>query len=251
LSTIFPKSVDELAAAKDDLTKMTAFCKGSSMQKHWEELRSFLENEVPRLRELGIDEEDLEKVQGVVADSECYRSSNIPAAYKTMRAIRARAQEAVDELREQALADLGTLKASYTNSYDLESLSQESREQFESIFQTAAEQLKGETAPYVIRNFVNSFNDRQAGRLIGILNPPKPVPAVENPPVGPEPDVPPVNPAPPVSPQPRTVSVRELKTAGFGRPLIENAEDADAYLAALKSAILKALAEGEKITVTL
>ena len=247
----FPKSVDELAAAKDDLTKMTAFCKGSPMQKHWEELRSFLENEVPRLRELGIDEEDLEKVQGVVADSECYRSSNIPAAYKTMRAIRARAQEAVDELREQALADLGTLKASYTNSYDLESLSQESREQFESIFQTAAEQLKGETAPYVIRNFVNSFNDRQAGRLIGILNPPKPVPAVENPPVGPEPDVPPVNPAPPVSPQPRTVSVRELKTAGFGRPLIENAEDADAYLAALKSAILKALAEGEKITVTL
>lgn len=246
----FPEKADGLRLAKDDLSKMTAFCNGSPMEKRWLELKSFMDNDLSLVDELDIDRTGIDVVRATVEDPGCYRNGTIPGAYKAMNAVSKRAQEATDELRRQAQERLADSKASYEQTYKVDELPEHVREEFETIFQNAGSELSELKAPHSIRSFVDMFTDREAGRLIALLNPPAPEPQAkpDEPKGSSGEDIPPEVVVPP-SPVARTVSVKKLTTAGFGKPVIESAQDADEYLAALKAAILDALGKGEKVTV--
>lgn len=246
----FPEKADGLHLAKDDLSKMTAFCNGSPMEKRWLELKSFMDNDLSLLDELDIDRTGIDVVRATVEDPGCYRNGTIPGAYKAMKAVSKRAQEATEELRRQAQEWLSESKASYEQTYKVDELPSDVREEFERIFQNAESELSGLRAPHSIRSFVDMFTDREAGRLLALLNPPTSEPTASE-----QPDEPAssagekVSPAVPPEPIARTVSVKRLTATGFGKPAIESAQDADEYLAALKAAILDALGRGEKVTV--
>ena len=212
-------------------------------QKHFDLVKEMLD-------ELDIDRTGIDVVRATVEDPGCYRNGTIPGAYKAMNAVSKRAQEATDELRRQAQERLADSKASYEQTYKVDELPEHVREEFETIFQNAGSELSELKAPHSIRSFVDMFTDREAGRLIALLNPPAPEPQAkpDEPKGSSGEDIPPEVVVPP-SPVARTVSVKKLTTAGFGKPVIESAQDADEYLAALKAAILDALGKGEKVTV--
>lgn len=251
----FPAKAEGLAQAKDDLTKMIAFCNGSKMANRWAELRQFMREDVPRLGGLEIDQENIDMIRAEVEDPDCYKNGKIPAAYRAMERAQKQIGEKVSALRRAALSDLATYKASYEQTYDIDGLPGDVRETFDAMFSTARGQIEASSSPLYIRSFVDSFKEQNAGRLLALLRPPAPIPQPAEPvkpgnddPDKPQGDQPPVTPVVPPKP-PRTVPVRQLDTSGFGRPAIASPEDAEEYLAALRASILAALDKGETVTV--
>ena len=261
----FPEQAEKLSEARKDLSAMGSFCEGSPMSKRWGELKGFVTEEVPKLGELGIDQDGPAGIREVVNDPSCYKSGRIPAAYQEMVALRKQIEERTGSLRDKALADLKAYRSSYEQTYDLEEASDEARSEFNDIFARGEEALEGLSAPHRIRGFVDLFKEENAARLVQLAKPAEPEPpapeesedtdAAEPEDEGREgnaayPAAPEPAPKPKPKPKPKpAVSVRRLKASGFSKPVIETEADADSYLEALKGSIMGALEEGKTVTV--
>ena len=223
----FSERAEELTVAKDDLASMKQFMEGSPLAAKWLEIKEFCRIGVDEARDLGIDlGEDLVAALAVSEDPECYKSREIPRVAGTIRRVRAQLERARDTLRADVADELKGYRASFEGSYDLGSVSQGARDEFEGIFSRAVEELGAESSTYRIRSFIESFKQMNGSRIVSLLTPPSSEPAhgdegYDGNEGG---DV-----------APATVPISRLTARGYAKPTISSRQDVDDYLTALRA----------------
>lgn len=222
----FPERAEGLVAAKDDLTSMKQFMEGSPLAAKWLEIKEFCRTGVDEARDLGIDlGEDLVAALAVSEDPECYKSREIPHVAGTIRRVRTELERARDTLRADVADELKGYRASFEGSYDLGSVSQGARDEFEGIFSRAAEELGAENSTYRIRSFMESFKQMNGSRIVSLLTPPSSEPAHGD-------DGYDGNEGEDFAPA--TVPISRLAARGYTKPTISSRQDVDDYLTALR-----------------
>ena len=230
-----PGQIDALRADLDSLRRMAEFSKGSPLEKRWKILKSFLETEAPILRILRVNDSDLSTVKEIVDDSECFKSSRLPEANIIVSKLQKEASAALERLRQRELAELDDLKASYEQNYDFSEIDGSSVGTFNALFEKERAQIAAESNPAILMSYVERFSQQHTSYIMSLLTPPPVVPSddVETEPESPK--------------QKKTVRVVKLKVNGYAKPLIDNEQDADAYLAALKTEIMAAIERGDYV----
>lgn len=243
----FPAAAPGLAEASADLGKMAAFANGSGMQKRYEDLRAFAQDEASEALALGVSREDVDEIRATLEDEDCYATNRIVLANKRMSAARKQMATALAEVRARAKASIDELRESYANTYDLDVLSEADRAAFEGIFDGYAARAAQATTKAEADRLPGLLQSREASRIVALFTPPaKPPVTVDDPPVGPDPAQPPVNPAPP---QPRNVSARSLVPRHWKKPVLATHEDAAAYADEIRRRIEEAIDNGDTVTI--
>lgn len=243
----FPTSAPTLAEANTDLGKMADFTSGNGMQKRYEDLRTFVQNETAEALALGVSAEDMDEIRATLADEDCYATSRIVQSNKLMTAARKRMAASLAEVRSRAKASIENLRDSYATTYNFEDLSEANKVVFEGIFDgyiSRAGQAKTKAEADALPGLLQS---REAARIVALFTPPaKPPVVVDDPPIGPDPKQPPVSPAPP---QPRNVSARSLVPRTWKKPVLATHEDAAAYADEIRRRIEEAIDNGDTVTI--
>lgn len=242
----FPAKVDELAQAKDDLTRMKSFADGSPMSDRWSQLKKFVGGEARSVSDLGIDDTPVQDIRAVVDDPDCYKSGKIPAAYKQMSALHVDIQEKLSELRASAQAELSKYRTSFEAMDGYSKMNEATLDKFNGVFEHAAKELEGISEPYRIKQFVGSFKARETSKLLTLLSAAPEPQHDDGEPGKLPPEHSPKTPHPPLVPQ-KPIPVSALKPSGYPRPVILTSEDVDAYIAALRQELLRAIDKGDTI----
>lgn len=241
----FPAGAPGIAESLNDLGKMLAFVKGSGMQKRYEDLRAFAQNEADEALALGADAEDIAEIKATLADEQCYSTNVIVLANKKMAAVRAAMAEALADVRSRARRSIESLKERYETSFDLSSLSAEDRAAFDAIFDSYLSRADGASTRREAEGLASEFQANETQRILAIVSP-KP-PKTQAPPITDE-----GGNEPPVSPEPpkpvKTISARSLFPRGWAKPVLSTPEDARAYADEIRKRIEDAIAEGDIVT---
>ena len=240
----FPKKAEGLAIAKDDLTKMKSFADGSPMSDKWHQLKSFADKEAGILSELGIDEAPAQSIRAVVDDPECYKSGKIPSAYKQMAALRAEIEERLGALKEESRAELGGYRQSFETMNGYSRMDEDARRGFDAVFDRALSELDELVDPYRIKQFAGSFKVKEAAVLLALLQSGQ---GQVSPAVGEDGGEKTPSPTPSNPPKRRAVPVASLKATGYTKPVIQTREDVEAYIAALREEMQRAIENGDTV----
>lgn len=169
----FPAAAPELAKAISDLGKMAAFANGSGMQRRYEDLRRFVQDEAAEALALGVSQEDVDEIRATLADEDCYATNRIVLANKRMAAARKTMETALAEARSRAKASIEDLRRSYASTYDLNGLREAGRAAFEGIFDgyvaraaQAGTKAEADALPGLLQS-------REAAAIIALFTPSK------------------------------------------------------------------------------
>lgn len=233
----FPAAAPGLAEASDDLGKMATFANGSPMQKRYEDLRVFVQNEAAEALALGVSQEDIGEIRATLADGNCYATNRIVLANKLMAAARKQMAAALERVRSQAKANIETLRDSYASTYDLEKLSEEKRKTFDDIFKGYIDRASQARTKDEADSLPSELQSREATRIISLFK----LPVVISPITVDPPD-------PLTPPQPRNISARTLVPTHWKKPVIATHEDAAAYADDIRRLIEEAIDNGDTVT---
>jgi hypothetical protein len=239
----FPKEASGYAEAHADLGKMSAFANGSGMQKRYEDLRGFIQNEAAEAVDLGVSQEVVDEIGATLQDESCYATNRVVLANKKMAAARKQMASALAKERVAARESIENLKRSYADSYDLDAVARDNVQEFERVFDGYLAKADQAATKREAESLLCELQSREAARIVSLLTPPKPEPLT--PPVAKsvgaeeEPDSP---------VQRQTVSVRSLMPRGWSKPVLATPEDAAAYADEIRRRIEDAILRGDIVT---
>ena len=245
VTSAFPAVAPGLVDVNDDLGKMVAFANGNGMQKRYEDLRAFVQDEAAEALALGVSADDVDEIRATLDDEDCYATNRIVQSNKLMAAARKKMAEALEEVRSRAKANVEALRESYANSYDLGKLSEEDRTVFEGIFDSYVARASQASTKAEADALPGLLQSHEAARIVALFTPSTEVVPADEPPIEPAGDKPPVPHNPPA---PRTVSARSLVPRGWTKPVLATYEDAAAYAEEIRRRIEAAIDDGDIVT---
>jgi hypothetical protein len=203
----------------------------------YDEARRFLEREQDNFVYLEGDE--VQRLRQILADPQVYRGNQMQAVKRLLDALEARVAARVAEERERIVEKLRTIQERLEQTEEFAALTDEERSSLRAPFDALAREIERHRLIAVMRDSLNRFHQEQYPRLLQQMT------AWAAPPVE-EPEEAAVGGVVCREPAPEYVSRTALHVP-FAKPWLGDAEDVEAYLDALRQALLEAIEAGKRV----
>ena len=175
-------------------------------------------------------------MRAVVEDPQVYKSSDVARVSGRIKRTQDEIANALAALKEGEREQLTISHEEYRSLDEYAALDGDTKARVDEVFEHAARELDGAQGAYEIKGFTANYMERNAGRILSLLNPSK----------SPETPVPGGTVKPDPAPV-QSVSVSEVCKRVIGSPLIKSEEDVDAYLDGLKALLLDEIRSGKVV----
>jgi energy-coupling factor transporter ATP-binding protein EcfA2 len=218
-----PSKEDVLLDIKEKiLDPVRQFLSGTN-KTIYDEARRFLQEQGPNFSSIGNGKPD--QLRAILSNQDCFKGTQMKEAKSLMDGLRKDVEQHLKAEKERALGSVSYLRSQMQAMEDYAKLSQEQKQEIDQSFQAIEYKIKEHNLVAVIRDEVGRYETGEYNRLLtkisGWVN-------VEGEPV------------------PEFISQKELEIK-FGRPYLENEEDVNNYLEALRKAMLKAIKANKRI----
>jgi len=185
------------------------------------------------------DRSDEDFIRENINDPDCFRKNNMPLVKGKLEVLRHQIDSLLATEKSKSIAVINTTKQEIKSIESIDQLTDDKKDLIDNFFAIREKKIDGESSIPVIREQIRQLTDYELielkNKIISWLRPP-----VISPPV--EPGIVPV--APRV--EPTYVSSKNIQLH-FSKRTIEDENDLDMYMDALKEAWRKAINEGKKI----
>ncbi|HDQ70548.1 MAG TPA: BREX system P-loop protein BrxC [Chloroflexi bacterium] len=205
----------------------------------YDEARRFLEREQDNFVHLEGDEAD--QLRQILADPQVYRGDQMQEAKRLLDVLGARVEARVAEERERIVGQLCAYQERLEQTDEFAALTAEQQSRLRAPFDALAREIERQRLIAVMRDSLRRFQENRYPQLLGQMT------VWAAPPLD-EPEE--VTAGGPVcrEPAPEYVS-RAVLSVPFAKPWLGDADDVEAYLDALREALLKAIEEGKRVQV--
>lgn len=253
--TELKEKADELLDAKEtEIAPILRFMNGSQ-KSIYDEARRFVQAQKPNAAYL--EGHGLEQMNDILLDAECFKGGKIQQLKRLLTATQADVSETIEAEVGQATAEVEELKARLSNMPEFSKLSEEEKATLCKPFEQMTEMLSQQQLISQINDGLRRFKETQyPQQLTRMLNwtHPAPAPTDSNESVPSAGSAGYVEPASRgnrpvvVEPQIQVVSYQSVK-ASFDKAWLTDESDVDAYLSAMRSALLAEIRSGKRIQI--
>ncbi|MFP4396160.1 MAG: BREX system P-loop protein BrxC [Anaerolineales bacterium] len=209
----------------------------------YDEARRFLEREEPNFSYLAGDE--VARLREILNDPQVYTGRRMQEAKRLLDALQAKVAARVDEERETTIEQLESYWAQLERAEEFAALTADQQRQLRAPFDALAREIERQRLIAVMRDSLRRFQEKeypQAWQQMTAWAAPPPAPQPEE--AGGAPAGGPVC----KEPTPEYVS-RAALPVPFAKPWLGNEDDVDAYLRALRQALLAAIEAGKRVQI--
>ena len=205
----------------------------------YDEARRFLEREQDNFVHLAGDEAT--RLRQILDDPQVYRGNQMQEAKRLLDALAARVAARAAEERERIVGELRAYQERLEQTEEFAALTGEQQGRLRAPFDALAREIERHRLIAVMRDSLNRFHQEQYPRLLQQMT------AWAAPPVE-EPEEAETGGTVCREPVPEYVS-RAALSVPFAKPWLGDADDVEAYLAALRKALLEAIEAGKRVQV--
>jgi len=231
--TVLEREEDSLFEMKEEVIDPIRTFMAGSQRGIYDSARHFLQANEANLAY--IDGDEAEQLRAILNDPACYRGGKMRAAKDLQEALDAKIQARLQQEREHASAEIERLWARLSEVDEFAQLDDEQQAELRHPFDKAKTALQSLTLIPAIRDAVRRFEDgayTQALRQLDIWLQPEETDYTYHDDT--------------VLRERPVVSLRYLSVP-FDRLWLDSEDDVDAYLAALREALLQAVSEGKRV----
>ncbi len=226
---------DALFELKEQVIDPARRFMAGSQREIYDEAQRFLQAQEPNFAYIEGDE--AAEMRRLVSDPACHRGNGMTQVKALLDAVRAEVQAQVDRERASASERVDERWARMTGTDQFAKLSRRQKAELEAPFTALKRSIQEASLIPVIRESVRLFDDTQFQSLLRkMVEWAEPTPS-------PDGDGKQCR-----EPRVEYITQRSL-TVGFDKPWLENEEDVEAYLSALKRALLDAVQVGKRVAV--
>ena len=229
---------DDLSDLKEQLIDPVRRFMRGSQREIYDEAQRFLQSQEPNFAYIEVD--DVAQIRELIADPACHNGSGMTQVKSLLDDVKTRVAAQVNAERTAAVAKVDERWARMNGTDQFAKLTREQQSQLESPFSNLKRTIEGQDLIPIIRESVRLFDDTQYQELLRQM--------VEW-----------AEPPPPRDPddeggrivcEPRVEYIPQSSlSVNFHRLWLENEDDVDAYLAALKQAMLHVIGDGKRVQV--
>lgn len=226
---------DPLLDTKEDLLDPIRQFMGGAMADIYSEASRFLKDQKANLEHL--QDPVSEKIIEPLNDTQCFRGNTMQSLKGDLDYLKSTIKERLEKVREHATAEVKDKLQKLKGMDEFAALSDSEKEEIEDQVSRTLVRIDQATLFAVIRDQHRTFEEEAYPQLIYKVTVKKPV--------DPDPDE--TNPDPP--PPPRTVKNLRQLSVNYAKPCVDDKEDLEIYLSALRTAILDEIEQGHRIQV--
>ncbi|MEA3336901.1 MAG: BREX system P-loop protein BrxC [Chloroflexota bacterium] len=227
---------DELFDSKESVIDPLRDFMSGPQRQIYDEARRFLDNQAPNLSH--VDGGDAQAIRVILADPTCYQDHAMTRLKGLLNNLQEQVQEQVQQEREEASQALQSRWQRLAAMDDFQDLSPEQQEVLRQPFDELGRTVQVHTLIAVIRDELRSFEEQRYPQLLGQMSDWLEPESETDPESG------------PVIEEPRYEYVPSQSLAvPFKKAWLADEADVDAYLKALKEALMQAIAEGKRVQV--
>ena len=229
-----PQDAETLLDWKEEVIDPIRRFMSGRQREIYDAARDFLQVQKPNFT--AVDAPEAEQLQAILDAADCYRGNRMTTAKSLMDALAARIQEAVAAEQEQARQQIEKRQAAVQAMDEFQTLTPEQRAQLEARFDALVQEIQEQTLIPMIRDTLNRFETQVYSDLLTQVTTwaqqaggGQSAGAIAE---------------PPVEYVPRS-SIR----VDFPKPYLADEADVDAYLQALRAALLEEIRSGKRVNV--
>ena len=228
-----PKMADDLLDQKDDvLDPIFTFMEGPQRQIY-EQANQFLNENQNNFSHAGADK--AKGLKAILIDEGCFKGNRMQEAKGLLHDLRLQIDQGLIEARATANEKLETLQTNMHQLSEYQTADGSHQAQADQAFETIRQEIQNQRIIALIQVAVDRFASDQYPGVLSRLTPP-----ISTPPSGGG------EPTPP--PEPSFVSAKSVSVT-TSKPVLDTEEDVDAYLKALREALVQQIKDGKRITV--
>ena len=229
-----PKMADDLLDQKDDvLEPIFAFMDGPQRQIY-EQANQFLNENQNNFSHAGADK--AKALKAILIDAGCFKGNKMQEAKGLLHDLRLQIDQALMEARQAATERLEKLQSGMQQLAEYQSADGTHQSRADQAFENIRQEIQNQRIIALIQVSVDRFTSDQYPIVLGGLTPahqPSPTGDANTP-----------SPAP----KPAFVSAKSVSVTS-AKSVLDTEEDVDAYLSALRDALVKEIKDGKRITV--
>lgn len=205
--------------------------------------RRFLEREEANFSYLAG--EEVARLREILADPQVYSGRRMQEAKQLLDVLKAKVAVRVEEDREKTLAQLQAFQAQLESTEEFAALTEDQQRRLRDPFDAAAREIERQRLIAVMRDTLRRFRETQYPQVWQQMT------AWAAPPPAPQPEETEAAPAgePICKEPPQEYISRATLPVPFAKPWLGNEEDVDAYLRALRQALLAAIQAGKRVQI--
>ena len=200
----------------------------------YHEARRFVQRQEPNFSVVSGDQP--QQLQAILADPHCYRGNQIQQAKSLMEGLRAEIQHLVEQEQQRAIEAVEILQTRLHDLAEMIKLPEDKKARLDPPFATFKREVAQQNLVAVIRDSFNRFEQQEYNQLLTQISS---WTAADQP----------AQPGPQVAEAPVEYVTQSRLTVPFAKPYLADEADVEAYLAALKAAMLAAIEEGKRIQI--
>lgn len=233
--TDLPNLADDLLDQKDDvLDPIFSFMEGPQ-RKIFEQASQFLTEHQNNFSHVGGDK--AKAIKAILIDAGCYKGNRMQDAKVLLNDLHLQIDQGLMEARDAARQALDTQQANMHQLPEFKSADPERQARADQAFETARQDIQNQRIIALVQVLVDRFISDHYPVLLGGL-----APAVA--PTAPVPG----GTTPPPAAKPAFVSAKSVSVTS-SKSVLDTEEDVDAYVSALRDALVKEIKDGKRITV--
>jgi len=209
-----------LAIKEDQLDPIRHFMSGPSSEL-FKEARDYLNEQAPNLESVSLPE--IQQLSEILDDPQCYQSSSFQNARSLLDSIMKAVAEQVQQAHDSEVKRIEEMKEGLLAADNYAKLSETDQNKVVAAFENVLSDVNNASLIAVIRQRVDSFKQLEYLKLLALLD--RNVPG----------------------PEPTYIPAKNIPVP-FNKPTIDNEEDLDEYLAAMKKAFLENINAGKRIS---
>lgn len=220
------------------LDPVRGFMRGAHKQIY-DEARRFLESQEPNF--LYVEGPEVGQLRAILNDPACYKGAQMTQAKTLLEGLKTKMTQQVQQEKTTAMAAIAERWVRLTNTAEFAALIPEQQTQLKRPFDGLQHTIERQTLIAVMRDTLRQFDlTSYPGLLRQMVTWAQPLPAAATP----------AGIQPKVVVEPRVEYVPQYNlTVPFDKPWLADETDIDAYLTALKQAMMQAIQEGKKIQI--
>lgn len=229
-----PKMADDLLDQKDNvLEPIFAFMEGPQRQIY-EQANQFLTENQNNFSHAGADK--AKALKAILIDEGCFKGNKMQDAKGLLHELRLQIDQALMEARQAATERLEKLQSGMQQLSEYQSADAPHQSRADQAFESIRQEIQNQRIIALIQVSVDRFTSDQYPSVLGGLTPaPQPSPTGDD-----------STPTP--APKPSFVSAKSVSVTS-AKSVLDTEEDVDAYLSALRDALVKEIKDGKRITV--